>query len=1130
MKTYKLLNNILGWVVFAIAAVTYLQSIEPTASFWDCPEFIASSYKLEVGHPPGNPIFMMVANIFTQLTSNVALKGAMVNRMSAILSALTILLLFWSITRLAKKILLKGDEEKNNTISLAQIIGILGCGVVGSLAYTWSDTFWFSAVEAEVYGFSSFMTALVFWLVLKWEEVADEPGADRWLVLIAYVIGLSLAVHLLNLLCIPAIVLVYYFKRYKNPNLKGSLIAIVISFAIVGIILFGIMQGFMRVAGWFELLFVNQLGLPYNSGVIFYMALVVSSFIWGIWESMREKSNTLRIKIAFILSAGLLGVPFLGNSLILGILLWAALAVILFVYKKINPVSLNTILLGLFVILIGYSSFVLIVIRSTSNPPLDENSPEDIFTLRTYVAREQYGETPLLYGPTYVSEIKRDAGGNAVTTDGGPVWARIAKRDSSEKDRYFVATQNDKPIYADELNTLFPRMFSREANHIQGYKNWANIKGERVRVATPDGGSKWVVKPTFFENLSFFFNYQVNWMYWRYFMWNFSGRQNDIQGNGEVSNGNWITGIKFLDSLRLGPQDDLPDSVAKNKGYNRFYMLPLILGLIGIFYQIYAGKKGVQGFWITFLLFFMMGLAIVLYLNQKPYEPRERDYAYAGSFYAFAIWIGLGVAGIIDALTKYAKLKPLPAAVAGSVLCVLVPVQMVSQTWDDHDRSYRYVCRDFGYNYLTTCEPNAIIFTMGDNDTFPLWYGQEVEGYRTDVRVCNLSYLQTDWYIDQMKRQAYKSDPLPISWKRMDYILGTHEMAYIIPRIKDAMEVSRALDWVKSDDIRTKKIPTTRDSEITLDNIPSDVLYIPVDSTAVVKSGVVKPENYNRIVKNLVIDLSERRDSAGNVIQSGKNILVKQEMMILDMLANNKDWSRPIYFATTVPREQYLRLDSFLRRDGIAYRLVPYNTGISDDYDDMDTDTISVNKNRLDVDTDILYDNLMHKYRYGNLDHPGIYLDENAMKMAKTFRMMFGQLAAYLIEEGKTDKAKEVLDHGITVLPDYNVPFDYFFDNGIARAYFQLGDTAKAKQIYDVAISNSLKSLKWYSGLSPQKYAETLNEIRRELIIMQNMMPLYQQIDPKASETYSRDLYRYIQQFEQFMNSRQTRLRGGANR
>jgi len=552
--------------------------------------------------------------------------------------------------------------------------------------------------------------------------------------------------------------------------------------------------------------------------------------------------------------------------------------------------------------------------------------------------------------------------------------------------------------------------------------------------------------------------------------------------------------------------------------------LPLLLGVLGIFFQIYSGKKGVQGFWIVFLLFFMTGLAIVIYLNQKPFEPRERDYAYAGSFYAFAIWIGLGVAGIIRLLTKYVKMPALPAAIAGSVLCILIPVQMASQTWDDHDRSKRYVCRDFGFNYLTTCEPNAIIFTMGDNDTFPLWYAQDVEGYRTDVRVCNLSYLQTDWYIDQMKRQAYESAPLPISWKKTDYIQGTHEAAYVVKRTDDSMEVSRALDWIKSDDIRTKQIPRYSGE---IDNIPSEVLYLPVDSAAAARSGAVKPENYDRIVKNMFINLGEIKDSDGNVVQQGKRALVKQELMILDMLSNNKDWSRPIYFATTVSPEQYLRLDSYFRQDGIAYRLVPYDTG-ANDYD-AEEDTIDTGAGRLNVDTDILYDNLMNKYRWGNLEHQGVYLDENAMRMAKTFRMMFGQLGRYLIEDGKNDKAKEVLDRGLTVLPEYNVPYDYMSANEFARGYYQLGDTVSARKIYDVLISNSLKTLKWFSRLSPQMYMGTLNDARRELVFLNNMLPVYQRVNPEAYEAVINDFNRYVQQYEQYINPRQSRQRGGAN-
>ena len=1108
MKTYKLLNNILGWVVFAIAATVYIMTIEPTASFWDCGEFIASGYKLEVGHPPGNPIFMMTANLFTQLTSDLSMKAAMVNGMSAIFSALTILFLFWTITHLAKKILIKEDEETNGSIPLSQIIAILGCGVVGALAYTFSDTFWFSAVEGEVYAYSSLMTALVFWLILKWEDVANEPHADRWLILIAYVLGVSIAVHLLNLLCIPAIVLVYYFKKYKNTNNKGMAVALLISFAIVAIILFGIIQGLMKVAGWFELLFVNKFGFPYNGGVAFFMVLLVGIIIWGIWETMREKYNVTRTKIAFILSVGLLGIPFMGSHILLGVLLLGIFTVALFYYKKINPAVLNSILLGLFVILIGYSSFALIMIRSAANPPMDQNSPEDIFTLRTYVGREQYGETPLIYGQTYASEPMYKNGG-PVYKDEGPVYAQIVKNDPSEKDRYFELMRKQKLVYMDELNTLFPRMFSSQDSHIEGYKSWANIKGKKVRVLTPEGPMI-AIKPTFFENIRYFMNYQVNFMYWRYFMWNFSGRQNDIQGHGGISNGNWITGIKFLDALRLGPQDDLPDSIVKNKGHNKFYMLPLLLGITGIFFQIYSGKKGIQGFWVIFLLFFMTGLAIVLYLNQKPFEPRERDYAYAGSFYAFAIWIGLGVAGIIYALKKYAKIPAVPAAIAGSVLCVLVPIQMVSQTWDDHDRSKRFVARDFGYNYLTTCEPNAIIFTMGDNDTFPLWYGQEVEGYRTDVRVCNLSYLQTDWYIDQMKRQAYESDPLPIHWNKRDYLPGTNEHA-LVRKQKDGMwDVSYALNWIKSDDRRTK----LKGASGPINHIQTDSLYILVDSNAVIRSGIVKPENHDRIVDTLLIDLSEVKDAMGNVIRSGKRVLTKQELMILEMINNNKDWSRPIYFALTVGPENYLRLDNYLRQDGIALRLLPYNTGDNND-----------------VDTDILYENLMHKYRYGNLEEPGIYLDENAMKMALIFRTMFGQLSRDLITEGKTEKAREVLDYGLKVLPEYNMPYDFRSTFDIARSYFDLGEIEKARNIYDALINDSRKTLNWYSRLNAQKYSGVLEEIRRELYILGSLLPYYEQIDQEEFEAVVDDYNRHAQQFQQYLSFRQTRQqRGGANR
>ena len=1117
MKTYKLVNNALGWLVFVIAAVVYLMTIEPTASFWDCGEFIASAYKLEVGHPPGNPIFMLTANLFTQLTSDPSQKAIMVNTMSAVFSALTILLLFWTITHLAKKIILIGNDKKGQAtatgeMSLHQMIAIMGCGLVGSLAYTFSDTFWFSAVEGEVYAFSSLMTALVFWLILKWEDVADEPHADRWLILIAYLMGLSIAVHLLNLLCIPAIVLVYYFKRYPNPNLKGAIVALLVSFAIVIILLYGIIQGIVKVAGWFELLFVNNLGFSYNSGVAVYVVIVFAVLAWGIWETMRNNYNPVRVKIAFILAIALLGIPFFGNKPYLGIVLIVALTTFLFLYKKINPAALNAILISLFVITIGYSSYALIMIRSASNTPMDQNSPEDIFTLRTYLAREQYGETPLFYGQTYVSPVKRKPEGGLLvpdTKDEGPVWAQIAKHDPSEKDRYFVVKRNEKYQYVDELNTFFPRMYSSDARHVQAYKEWANIKGKRVHIQGSNGPET-IVKPTFMENLKFFFSYQVNFMYWRYFMWNFSGRQNDIQGHGEVSNGNWITGIKFLDEMRVGPQDDMPDSIVNNKGHNKYYMLPLLLGILGIFFQIYSGKKGVQGFWVTFFLFFLTGLAIVVYLNQTPYQPRERDYAYAGSFYAFCIWIGLGVAGIIRGL-KYIKIPALPAAVAGTLLCLLVPIQMASQNWDDHDRSKRYVARDFGYNYLTTCEPNSIIFTNGDNDTFPLWYAQEVEGYRTDVRVCNLSYLQTDWYIDQMKRQAYDSEPLPISWKRTDYIQGNHDIAYIVKQTDQPWEVSKALDRIKSDDLRTKKI---RMNGITaeLDNIPSETLYIPIDSAAVIKSGIVKPENAHWIPEEMVIYLGEYKNEKGEVTTGPKQALTKHELMILDMLNNNKDWSRPFYYAITVSNEQYLRLEPYFRQDGVAYRIMPFNAS-----------------EHQSIDTDVMYDNMMNKYRWGNLEHEGLYMDENSLRMAVTFRSIFGVLGQQLVNEQKFDKAKEAMDYSLKVLPKYNVPYDYRSMSNIVSTYEKIGETEKAKEIYSELLQSTLKTLNWYSRMNNRDYLSIYGEAYYQLIYLGNILSFFEKNDKKIFDAYIGEYNKYYSQLQKFREGGSATV-GGANR
>jgi hypothetical protein len=1111
MKTYIWANNIIGWIVFVIAAVTYLFTIEPTASFWDCGEFIASAFKLEVGHPPGNPIFMLVGNLFTQLTSVLSQKALMLNVMSATFSALTILFLFWTITHLTRKLIL---PEKVETIKLNQLIAILGAGAVGALAYTFSDTFWFSAVEGEVYAFSSLMTAVVFWLILKWEDVADEPYSNRWLILIAYLMGISIAVHLLNLLCIPAIVLVYYFRKSPNSTLKGALIALLISFGILAAILYGLVQGIMEVCGWFELLFVNGLGLPYNSGVAFYVILIFGVLVWAIWETMKPGKNQLRGKISFLLAIFLLGIPFFGRNYILGILLTIALAVFLFQYKKITPVILNTLLLGLLVITIGYSSYALIMIRSSANTPMDQNSPEDIFTLRSYLSREQYGDVPLLYGQTFVSEPKYNADGTLDKEEKQTIWTQIAKKDSSEKDKYDGSEKKMQYKYIDELNMLFPRMFSSEPAHIQAYKDWTNFKGRQIEVKAPQG-NKWVKKPTFGENLKFFFSYQVNFMYWRYFMWNFSGRQNDIQGSGDILNGNWITGIKFVDEkiLGRGPQDNLPDNIIKNKGHNKYYMLPLLLGILGIFFQAFDKKKGVEQFWVIFLLFLMTGLAIVVYLNQTPHQPRERDYAYAGSFYAFCIWIGLGTAGVIKELNQRIKLPEMVATVAGVVLCLLIPVQMASQNRDDHDRSNRYLTRDMGYNYLITCEPNAIIFTNGDNDTFPLWYGQEVEGYRTDVRVCNLSYLQTDWYIDQMKRQAYESEPLPIDWQKYDYKQGKNEIAHIIPRTDEPMEIGRALEWIKSEDKRTKQLRLQGGGVQEVTHLPTQQIIIPVDTEKILASGRLKPEYAAMLTGKMSIYLGEIQDSMKQRSSPAKSYLSKQELIILDMLKNNSDWSRPIYFASTVGQEMYLRLEDYFRRDGIAYRIMPF--ALSNGFDTA-------------IDTDVMYENLLKKYRWGNLETKGLYLDENATRLPRAFRIQFGLLARALIQERDTVRTKEVLDYCLKVIPSYNVPYDYATTAPLAEAYSQIGEIENATELYKELAELISGNLNWYTRLSDKQYAGIFNEIAINIQEMYSILMFFSQNNQELYEQYATEFGQYYSRFEQFTN--RTQKRGGANR
>ena len=1069
MELYKKLNNIIGWAMFLIAGIVYTLTLEPTASFWDCGEFISSAYKLEVGHPPGNPIFMLTGRFFANFASDPSQVAWCINFMSAMFSAATILLLFWTITALARKIVIKGDNY-----SLTNTIAIMGAGAVGALAYTFSDTFWFSAVEGEVYAYSSFCTALVVWLILKWENHADEPHANRYIILIAYIIGISIAVHLLNLLCIPAIVLIYYYKKWKEPSAKGSIIAILVSFALIFFILYGLVPGFIKVAGWAELLFVNVFGAPYNTGVIAYFFLVIASICWGLYETFTQK-NLNRLKLSFIVSLIMVGLPFVSESILLSLLIVAALIVVTFASKKVNIRLLNTVLTCIMVIFIGYSSYAIILLRSTANTPMDQNSPEDVFALSSYLNREQYGERPLLYGYTYTSDIVRDANGNPEVKEGKAIWKRTIKKNENEPDKYVVTDHKKDYTYQPELNMLFPRMYSNQSHHVEAYKEWSKDgnKTNKVRVKT-NSGIRYVEKPTFAENIRFFLSYQVNYMYWRYFMWNFAGRQNDIQGHGELHKGNWITGFSFIDKHIEG--ENLPSDLMNNKGRNVYYMLPLLLGLIGLFYQAFSGQKGIESFWVTFFLFFMTGLAIVIYLNQTPYQPRERDYAYAGSFYAFAIWIGMGVLGIYSIIKKY-LLKDRDnsiVALATAILCLFVPVQMAAQNWDDHDRSGRYAARDFGKNYLSCVEENGIIFTNGDNDTFPLWYVQETEDYRTDVRVCNLSYLQTDWYIDQMKSQAYESTPLPIEMDRSRYGNGKLSYAYVLDRgYGYDMELDKAMNYLISEDKDNKYIP---EYGISIDHIPNSNLYIDVDSAAVA----------DKIPADLKGYATDRID----IELANNDALMLNQLSVLSMLNSiaKDNWERPIYYAVTVGPDMYLNLDKHFVKVGLAYRILPVVNN------DTESDGL--------VDTETMYDNMMNKFEWGGVDNPNVYLDETVRKMTYTMRMLFIDLAEALIMEDKYDMALNVLDKMMEKIPASATKHDYLSIQP-AMAYYSLGETEKGKALLTEIADNSMEYMKWFRSLEYNKLRSISQEYLRQEYTLKTIIQFFiQQGDEESAEKY----------------------------
>ncbi len=992
MQNTKLVNNILGWIVFLIATVTYFLTLEPTVSWWDCGEFITSAFKLEVGHPPGAPTFMILGRMFTLLGGGASNAAVMVNAMSALASAGTIMILYWTIVHLARK-LFSEDE-----LSAGDQLAVWGSGLVGALAFTFTDSFWFSAVEGEVYALSSFFTALVFWAILKWENVADEKNANRWLILIAYLVGLSIGVHLLNLLAIPAIGLVYYFRKYEF-SWKGVIWALIASMGILLGIQYGIIPGVPRIAFLFDRIFVNGFGLPFNSGILFLIVLTVVGSVWALRYTRAR-----------------------------------------------NMVVWNTAVTMVIVILIGYSSFALILIRASANPPMNQNYPDNAFALLRYLNREQYGDRPLAYGQYY----------NAPRTGTADIKDQYNKVDGEYK---ITGSMAGKSEYDPKMETIFPRMYSDNANHVRAYKEWGRVKGKPVRVRDR-GEVKTLMKPTFGENLRFFFSYQLGHMYMRYFMWNFVGRQNDVQGHGEFNNGNWISGIDFLDQPKVGPKDNMPDFMKNDPSRNTYYFLPLLFGLIGMFYQYNRGKKGKETFSVTMLLFVLTGIAIVVYLNQYPFQPRERDYAYAGSFYAFAIWIGLAVPALYSVVNKVIKGVP-GATLVTLVSIVLVPGILAAENWDDHNRSGRYMTRDYAKNYLESCAPNAILFTYGDNDTFPLWYVQEVEGVRPDIKIINMSYLGMDWYIYQQTFATNDAPPVPFTFDRSKYYMGRMDAVLFQDRIKGSVELSEAMKFLGSDDTRTKVKVT---SGAMMDYLPSRNFHITVDKDKVLASGTVKPED-----ADLIADKVEFKISG--------SMIAKNEMAVLNMIAAN-NWERPIYIDHSLLYTDNIHFLDWLQFEGLAYRFVPIKSqrqGIMNGH----------------IDTDILYDNVMNKFVWGNVNDPDVFLDEYNKKQINIMqsRYMFARLADALNSEGKKEKAIEVVDRMFEIFPNEKIPYTYDSFPAVEQ-YYRAGATDKANEVIRIMAKNSIELIGYYAAL-PERFAKSVeNEQNRQISSLRNLVIL----------------------------------------
>ncbi|MDD4107404.1 MAG: DUF2723 domain-containing protein [Prolixibacteraceae bacterium] len=992
MRHFKVVTNLSGWTVFIIALVVYYFTLEPTASWWDCSEFIISAYKLEVGHPPGAPLFMILGRFFTLFAGDVSQVAFMVNLLSAFAGAGTVMFLFFTVVLIAKKFF-PGSELTNSE----QFI-VVGSGLVGSLAFAFTDSFWFSAVKGEVYALSSFFTAAVFWAVLKWESEADLKYASRWLILIAYLTGLSIGVHLLNLLAIPAIGLVLYFRKYEF-SVQGMFLSLILSLIILATVQYVIIPGVPWLVFLSDKLFVNEFGFPFNSGIIFFLAVVGAGLIWGVRYTGRR-----------------------------GLALW------------------NTVISAVIVILMGYSTYAVIMIRADANPPMNQNHPNNAFALLRYLDREQYGNRPLVYGPYY------NAPAIAVTGE-RKIYNRV-------DGRYKVTgTIAEKTLYEPKLQTVFPRMYSSQPQHIEAYKEWGRIRGTPVRIRE-DGQEKTVRKPSFAGNLRFFLTYQTGHMYFRYFLWNFAGRQNDEQGHGNFLSGNWISGINFLDEVHTGPSENLPCWRKNDPSRNTYYFLPLLFGLIGFFYQYNHGKKGKEGFAVILTLFLFTGIGIIVYLNQTPLQPRERDYSYLGSFYAFAIWIGLSVPALCAAVKTV--IKNITGVVAVILMSlVLVPGILIAENMDDHDRSGRYMTRDYAVNYLESCAPNAILLTYGDNDTFPLWYVQEVEGVRPDIRIINISYLGMDWYINQHKQVTNEAPPIPFLFEKQQYYEGTRDIVIVQDRIEDSVSLEDAMMFLGSDDERSKLKLTNGQ---TLDYLPSKRFYLPVDKQKVIDNGTVQPEDSALIADT--VELVVDREYIG-----------KGEMAVLNIIAAN-NWERPVYIVNSLLYTGHIFFTDYLQVEGFAYRFVPIKSVTGD-----------INSGH--INTRLLYDNVMNKFVWGNVNDPDVYLDEYNKKTIKIMqtRQVFTRLSEALIDEGKNEMAVKVLNRLFELFPDEKIPLstDSF---RAAEQYLRAGEKGKGHEKLKQMASNSLALLKYYLTL-PEYFARVVSEEEeREMSHLQNILVL----------------------------------------